>query len=392
MSWDRDMRPHRAMDRVTAVCLVLIASVGGMVLGGFIGGVVLPPTPCSSTVIKGSFGLPTSPRSPPDVSGIAYDSGNGDIYAVETSYNSIAVVSSVTGLVVGNISLGPSNMLAVPTPLVYDPARGYIFVLAVHGVIVISDSTNRVVKHVSVPGQPTAGVYDASSRNLFVAAGGGVYAVSDADDSIVATPVLVELPASGASEAPGVSAVTVDGSGRLYVIGYVGAPPSNLTVWRGDVPLQFSMTVVSTSDFSVLKSYPLSYGYYGSAYDTHDGALYLALGRLVRATGGASPFIPSSGFLIDQMSTKSGEIIHTIYAFNKSLGAISYDPAGRCLLFASNDSLGVVAFAGGENSNLNLLPFPPHSGTVQQMLFAFNEARGCTYLSDGSGRIWVISG
>ena len=134
-------------------------------------------------------------------SGLAYDSGNGDVYVGTTTLGSgssytksVSVISGSTNTVVGTVTLPSGGSYG---PMVYDSAQGKVFVTdsSSGAIYVISDSSNKVVATVTLPklSNPSAIAYDSGTGEIFVAnpgesnAPGNVSIISDKTNTIVAT-------------------------------------------------------------------------------------------------------------------------------------------------------------------------------------------------------------
>ena len=120
--------------------------------------------------------------------GIAYDSGKGEIFVANSGYNTVSVISDNSNSVVATVTVGPS-----PTGLAYDSAKDEIFVTnhgsAFNSVSVISDSNNAVVATIPVGTSPNNLAYDSVKNEIFVVNSGDntVSVISDSTNAVVAT-------------------------------------------------------------------------------------------------------------------------------------------------------------------------------------------------------------
>lgn len=107
----------------------------------------VPLVRAASVSVVASVPVPGGPTN------LAYDSGRGEIFAADSSYdaNSVAVISDSTNSVVANVSVGSD-----PVQVAYDSGKGEVFVsnYGSDTVSVISDSTNAVVATVQVGSGP----------------------------------------------------------------------------------------------------------------------------------------------------------------------------------------------------------------------------------------------
>ncbi len=331
---------------------------------------------CRTSSLVGKIDLPLPPGFYPNSGGIAYDSAKGKIYLTEATSNSVAVISVASGNVTKNISLDSQPHLLWAAPLVYDPAKGYIYVLNGHGLTIISDSTDSVVGNVTLPAIPNWAAYDPSNGRVYATTGsmltgmgdkpGTLYAVSDESNSVVGNVTIGYWPVQ----------VTADGRGKLYVLDYVANSTGS---YRGAV------TVVSDSSNSVVKNVVLSAyppgRFAGIAYDSRSGYLFLT------ATITAPHGPPVSSIYVISPSDKVTEIGTSI---NSVYTSISYDSAKDCVYIADSEAPDIVVVSGGNYTIIQTILFPHEDYPVAPMYFAFNEAAGFTYLSDQGGRVWII--
>jgi YVTN family beta-propeller protein len=134
-------------------------------------------------------------------SGLAYDSGTGNVYVGTTTLGSgnsytesVSVISGSNNTVVGTVALPPGGSYG---PMAYDSAQGKIFVTdsSSGAIYVISDSTNKVVATVTLPklSDPSAIAYDSGTGEIFVAnpgestAPGTVSIISGSNNAIIGT-------------------------------------------------------------------------------------------------------------------------------------------------------------------------------------------------------------
>lgn len=149
-----------------------------------------------ASVVPASGGLGTIPVGVGPI-GIAYDSGQSEVFAANQNDGTVSVVSDVTGAQVAVVAVG-----ALPTGVAYDAAMGEIFVTnwGSNSVSVINDTTNAVVATVPVLNNPMGLAYDGGLGELFVANSNSnsVSVISDATNGIVAT-VPITSPCVGTS-------------------------------------------------------------------------------------------------------------------------------------------------------------------------------------------------
>jgi YVTN family beta-propeller protein len=121
-----------------------------------------------------------------EVSGLAYDSGTGQVFEANSGYNDVGVIDTATNSLITNITVGSS-----PYGLAYDSGTGEIFVANddSSNVTVLSDATDTVVANVSVGNAPYNLAYDPGAGDVFVtnSFNNNVSAISDSTDAVVQT-------------------------------------------------------------------------------------------------------------------------------------------------------------------------------------------------------------
>src|SRR5207302_1777603 len=109
-------------------------------------------------------------REPTDV---VYDAARGEIFVANDQSNTVSVVSDETNTVVATIPVGSE-----PRRLSYDSGKGEIFVANYgSGISVISDATNTVVRNVRAGGGPGV-AYDPVTDFLYNSGEGTISIVS----------------------------------------------------------------------------------------------------------------------------------------------------------------------------------------------------------------------
>ena len=95
--------------------------------------------------------------------GLAYDSGRGEVFVANTNAGTVSVISDFTNTVVATVNVGNG-----PLGVAYDSGRGEVFV-ANYGsktVSAISDANNSVVATFGVGPAPFGVAYDSRGRDL----------------------------------------------------------------------------------------------------------------------------------------------------------------------------------------------------------------------------------
>jgi YVTN family beta-propeller protein len=153
--------------------------------------------PGGPQVVAASYGpaLLTSVRVGGGPSGLAYDSGKGEVFVSNYQNNNVSVISDSTDKVVANIGVG-SN----PWSVTYDSGQNEVYVgcYGSTNVSVISDQTDKVVASI---GNYTGGgiTYDPGTNEIFIGniTGGTVEVYSDTSYAKVATIPVGNTPAGG---------------------------------------------------------------------------------------------------------------------------------------------------------------------------------------------------
>ncbi|MCI4343566.1 MAG: hypothetical protein L3J92_05580 [Thermoplasmata archaeon] len=150
--------------------LFAIGVLGALVVVGGLAGVhfstAQPVSPIALGFLAGSprpqatsIGVGINPT------GVAYDSGKGEIFVTNYGSNNVSVINSTTDTYVGSVPVEYGPFAAA-----YDAAKGEVFVAdwASANVSVIDDSTNTIVRSVPVGNSPYAIAYDSAKGEMFV--------------------------------------------------------------------------------------------------------------------------------------------------------------------------------------------------------------------------------
>jgi YVTN family beta-propeller protein len=205
-------------------------------------------------------------------------------------------------LVLLNDTVLPGNALPPdglsPGALVYDPAKGEVFVLESNSgsVSVLDDATDRVVATIPVGNSPMGGAYDAGKGEVFVtdAGSGNVSVINDTTDSVVATvPVGQEIPDGVAYDAAQgeifvattyADKLTVisDATDRIVTTIRVGSHPAGIVYdsGRGEVVVANSgsanVSLVDAATDKVVATVPTGSSPQDVAYDSGRGELFVS--------------------------------------------------------------------------------------------------------------------
>jgi YVTN family beta-propeller protein len=200
--------------------------------------------------------------------GLAYDNAKGEIFVANTGSDNVSVISDATNTVVASIPVG-----RMPTGIAYDPDKGEVFVAddGSGNVSVISDDTDQIVATIPVPG-PTGLVFDSGKGEIFVDSyfSGNVSVISDSTNALVAT---ISVPSGYYAESLGYDS----GQGEIFD---TGAYNDN------------NVSVLSDVTDSLVVTVPVGLAPWGAVYDIDNGATYVTnnrQGTLSIITQGAYP-------------------------------------------------------------------------------------------------------
>jgi YVTN family beta-propeller protein len=239
----------------------------------------------STNAVVATVTVGTSPA------GVAYDSGKGEVYVTNRVSNSVSVISDNTNAVVATVAVGTT-----PNNIAYDSSKGEVFVVnsGANTVSVISDTTNAVVATVPVGTSPYKVVYDSSAGEVFVANSGfnTVSIISDSTNTVVATVTVGGGPAgeaydSGmgevfvANSVPGTVSVISDSTNAVVATVTVGATPYGVIydAGLGEVFVCNSgagtVSVISDSTNAVVATIAVGAQPTGAAYDSGKGEIFV---------------------------------------------------------------------------------------------------------------------
>jgi len=295
---------------------------------------------------------------------LAYASGTGELFVVDSEADAISVVSGVTGKVVTTLT-----GFLVPEQPVYDFERGEVFVADAGKLDVISEATNRVVGEVPVSGNVFGMAYDPALGEVFagIEAGvPGVAVVSDATDNVVTTVSLPTVP----------TYLAVDWrAGELFVACFNGLGTGG-----------FSVTVISLATDRIVATIPWAGLPEGIVYDSGKGEVMVTTSENSNLTvisdvsnsvvgsiplGGAGPSDVSGPLAYD---SGNGEIFvsnpgsRTVTVVSDTSDAVvatvpvGSDPQG----IAYDSGTGGIFVANQNQGTLSSLLLPNHLVTVTE--------------------------
>ncbi len=299
-----------------------------------------------------------------------YDPANGYLYVANSGSGSVSVIDAATHAVETTVPVGTDP--ETPVVATYD-GMDQVFVpnFVDQNVTVISGVTNTVVANVTVGTNPIPGVYDSDNGEVYIPneaeGSANVTVISSLDDEAVASIV-----AGG------------------YAVGGVPATPGfdsqNDTIW---VPVHNSsgyLEVISGVTNTVVETLQLPYPGDGAAgsplqnaatpvFDPANGNLYVARGVL------------STGSPVTVINGTTYGVVATAYVAGYPY-APAYDPVNGNVYVSNYPSDDVIVLSGTSNTAVATVPVGVYPTTA-----AVDTSNGNIYVPNlGSDNVTVISG
>jgi len=304
------------------------------------------------TALSESAGLPVASiplwAAP---TGLAYDSAQGEVYAVDNAGNDIYAVSTSTGRVTNVETGGPTpTSTSVPDPIVYDGANGDIYATAESQAAVdVFGPSHTLLSTISVGEEPDALAYDNVSDLLFVGdAYTGKVAVIDTSTNTVLAATLSVTPYNT------LSAVAYDPhNNEVYVADQTGG---NVTVWGAENDTEVHSIPVGSTPRSI-------------AVDPENNTIFVAN----QGSGN-----------ISVINDSTNRVVHSISPVGAYL--LAYDAA-------SNSVYNAFYFAN-ELEAYNASTYAPLSGSPLELGegggyyvqgLVYDPANGAMYVDDSTG-------
>ncbi len=244
----------------------------------------------------------------PDLTSIAYDQLNQNLYITSSYYNNVIVVNSISNSIIEYIKAGNE-----PVYDIYDPVNGYIYVAnyASSNITVINGQNNQVIGTIAV-GNGTEGLaLDTENGYIYSAnfIANTISVINSNNDNVVAT----------------LNVGTVEPIFDIY-------DPYNNNVYVLNYNTS-TVSVIDTSDNSIVSSIALENNSdpYGMVYDPMNNYIYVTSLN----TSTVSVIDPGTSSIIQNLAVGSGPV------------SISYDP-NNGLLYVSNyfsDTISVIFYA-----------------------------------------------
>ena len=194
--------------------------------------------------------------------GIAFDSSNDCIYAINDASYNISVINGTTNKLVGNIT--DTSGAGLYNAIAYDPYNGYLYISSgnTNGgtspsvVSVVNPINGTVIANIQV-GKDAYGIaYDPSNHNIYVTNRGSsnISVIGSSTNSVISS-----IPVQG-----GPISIVYDPSDSNLYVSYAGSGSSDLTVISG-----LNNTVIGTIEMGSLN-------HYGIAYDSANKYIYVS--------------------------------------------------------------------------------------------------------------------
>jgi YVTN family beta-propeller protein len=274
--------------------------------------------------------------------GVAYDSGKGEIFVANSGYDTVSVISDSSDKVVATVTVGIS-----PAGVTYDSGKGEVFVTnyGSSSVSVISDSNNAVVATVTVGTSPSNIAYDSGKGEIFVTNSGdnSVSVISDSSNAVVATVTVGTSPNKVIYDSTkgevfvansGYNTVSVisDSSNAAVATVTVGAGPAGEAYdsSKGEIfvanSVDGTVSVMSDSSNAVVATVTVGTTPYGVIYDSGKGEIFVA--NSVDGT-------------VSVISDSSNVVVATVTVGAKPFG-VAYD-SGKGEIFVTNENSETVS-------------------------------------------------
>ena len=273
-------------------------------------------------------------------SGVAYDSGNGEVYASVWNCGIVGdgcvyAISGGSDAVVSRIIVG-----VTPEGMAYDGATGEIYVAnenpgGAGTVMIIADTTNAVSGTITLgtsasPTDPSSAAYDASNGYVYVTEQNTNAVAVISGTTLVATVTVGSNP----------DAIAYDsGNGYVYV---ANSGSGSVSVISGTT-VDATVAVGSTPE--------------GVAYDSADAAIYVA-------NEGSSSVSVISGT----------SVATTIASAGSGIDGIAFDTASGYLYISSGRNNELTVISGASNSVIGSVAVPGNPGGI-----AYDSGNGYVY-------------
>jgi YVTN family beta-propeller protein len=286
--------------------------------------------------------------------GVAYDSGNGDLYVDNNYAASVSVISDSTNTVVTTVPVG-----SCPYGVAYDSLNGYLYVTdsgcgGGSTVTVIDGATNSVVgSPISVGQDPTGIAFDAANGDLYVANynSNSLSVISGTTNSVVATLSVGAGPYNVAGDST---------NGDIYV--------ANMNA--------DTVSIVSGATNRVIKSVSVGSLPDGITFDSQTSEIYVG------------------NFNSDNLTRISGvtnTVVGSVTLGTTPLG-LGFDDLNGDLYVADQGSSTLTIVDGSTNQLVGTIPAGLSSGWCPGNGVAFDVGADSLYVSnDGQDTVSVIA-
>jgi YVTN family beta-propeller protein len=328
-----------------------------------------------------------------DPYGLAYDSGKGQVFVVNSGVSgsgSVSIISDSTNTVVKTVPVG-----TYPDDAAYDSATGEIYVTnsGSDNVMAISDSSQAVVHTIGVGNGPQGIAYDSALGEIFVANGASnnVTVISDASNTVVANIAVGTSPQTVVYDSGLDQVYTANtGSKNVSTISdasntVVDTTPVGLNPWgvgydssRSEMFVTNSgsnnVSVVPVGSIAVVANIPVGSGPSGLTYDPDNGDIYVS-NELV------SPYTT-----VSVISGTLSKVIATITAGNSANYPPAFDSSNGDLYEVNTGQTGgwnVSVISGSSNQVVATLPV----GGNNPLGATYVPANGDIYVPHGNGSV-----
>lgn len=250
----------------------------------------------------------------PSYAGICFDPKNNEVYISSLTSNSVLIISTTTNTVIKNLSLASS-----PGALAYDPADGYVYASefnrASGNVAIVNPASEKIIANVRLPmGAPGSFGFDPGNGYMYVSDPYG-------DVLMNGTKVIREISTIESSD------LVYDSQNGFMYAGFFGFEQSS--AW-GYTRISGGMEALDSSN-SVVRLYLNYASPTAMDLDTTDGLLYVAEGTVQEIYA-----------INTSTDSVAADIVNTTSKVAEGFSGIVYDGAANEVYALSDEGILIV--------------------------------------------------
>jgi YVTN family beta-propeller protein len=207
----------------------------------------------STNQVIGSISLGGGQHQVGDITDIAFDQANGNLYVTSIFTDTVANVATDRVFVIPTVTNQPIATIPIsgPVSVVFDPANGYVYVASsrLNMVFIIDTVTNRAIT--TLPLGVTDIAFDSANGNLYTTGLNRVYVISSSTNHVISTIPLANPDRRGIAYN--------SANGNMYVTNYSDN----------------SVSVISTATNQVINTIPVGTHPQGIAFDPSSSNVYV---------------------------------------------------------------------------------------------------------------------